>query len=243
MSIALYFSTTKHPHLYITQALNIPTNAARLLSDWKQTGKAPANTATVTKPHPTLPISSAPVITLSDCPPPQPPEEDSVVTSQPSEFNSTFTVETSSVDHEVTTTTTNDILVTPNKPVKSAGDSESYKMTPAETRFSNYGIDDLSSGDSTDEEDRPKKPIPVWAKSDELRALMALQEEDIYSGATDPCLIFPAVELMKDVDLARIFKQKKRRFFHRSSSAHWDSSPLVPSKKGRFDTNFPARLV
>ena len=114
-------------------------------------------------------------------------------------------------------------------------------MTPANPRVSNYGIDDLSSGDSTDEEDRPKKPIPPWAKGDKLRVIMAAQEEGVYCGSVNPSLIFPLVELMKDVNLAQIFKVKRKRFFHRSSSAKWDS-PVLLSKKGKFD-GFSARLV
>ena len=114
-------------------------------------------------------------------------------------------------------------------------------MTPANPRVSNYGIDDLSSGDSTDEEDRPKKPIPPWAKGDKLRVIMAAQEEGDYCGTVNPSLIIPLVELMKDVNLAQIFKVKRKRFFHRSSSAKWDS-PVLLSKKGIFD-GFSARLV
>ena len=44
-----------------------------------------------------------------------------------------------------------------------------YDMTPARKKTTksnsdeNYGIDDLHSDDSTDEEDQPRKVIPNWA--------------------------------------------------------------------------------
>ena len=99
-----------------------------------------------------------------------------------------------------------------------------------------YDINDLGSGDSTDEEDCPKKQVPVWAHSTPLRHVVLKQEEMVVNKDLDPCNIFPPTELLKGVDLARIFKQKRKRFYQRSSSAHW-TSPLL--KRGRL-SNFSA---
>ena len=84
----------------------------------------------------------------------------------------------------------------------------------------NYGLDDLHSDDSTDEEDEPRKPIPSWAHEKNLEATIAVQEDRplnasmaVFSGGSYP------------VDLGKIFKRKRQRFFKRTSSAHWSSPP------------------
>jgi len=84
----------------------------------------------------------------------------------------------------------------------------------------NYGLDDLHSDDSTDEEDEPRKPIPSWAQGENLKAIIAEQEDRplnssmaVFSGSSDP------------VDLTKIFKRKRQRFFKRTSSAQWSSPP------------------
>ena len=144
-----------------------------------------------------------------------------------------------------------DLLVTPNKchtttatttttTTDTDPNGDSYKMTPAAQRSSNYDINDLSSGDSTDEEDHPKKPIPAWAASAKLKSAMVSQEERVHSASVDPGDIFPATELLVEVDLARIFKLKRKRFYHRSSSAQWDSPGVL--KKGKF-RGLSTRLV
>ena len=84
-----------------------------------------------------------------------------------------------------------------------------------------YGLDDLHSDDSTDEEDNPRKPIPLWAQDNHLVSSIARQEERslnaslaIFNREADP------------VNLGRIFKNKKQRFFKRTSSAQWASPPI-----------------
>ena len=82
-----------------------------------------------------------------------------------------------------------------------------------------YGLD-LQSDDSTDEEDDPRKPIPLWAQDNNLMPTIERQEERplnasmaVFSRDADP------------VNLGRIFKTKKQRFFKRTSSAQWSSPP------------------
>ena len=146
------------------------------------------------------------------------------------DLNCTFTKGASTAEEK----TKHQIFVTPLKTAtsKCPRNEDSYKMTPAEPVSTNYDINDLSSGDSTDEEDRPKKPIPVWAITSQLKAIMICQEEKVYNHSVDPCDIFPSKELLGDVDLARIFKQKRKRFYHRSSSACWDPCLLKKGKIG-----------
>ena len=199
----------------------MPGTASRFIQEWKSKLPNGAIPTTVTKSKPALPIPLPNIDASTDnCPPP--PD-----TTSPTDLNSTFTKETASRDIPLQT------------PVHTSGGSklpeaaQSYLMTPAEPILTNYDIQDLSSGDSTDEEDRPKKPIPVWANPSHLKPIVQQQEERVSDRRLDPCDIFPPNELLKDVDLARIFKHKRRRFYHRSSSARWDSPILV--KKGRMD--------
>ena len=46
---------------------------------------------------------------------------------------------------------------------------------PAPSTAENYNIDDLSSGDETDDDDRPKKRVPQWAQSGSLN--LSLQKQ------------------------------------------------------------------
>lgn len=104
----------------------------------------------------------------------------------------------------------------------------SYTMTPADaiTEYENYSIGDLSSGDSTDEECSPKKPIPEWAHQTKLNKWMESQENSVATNEVSVESIFPPKQLLHTPELEKIFKTKRKCFFVRSSSAKWNS-PLL----------------
>lgn len=91
----------------------------------------------------------------------------------------------------------------------------------------NYNIDELASDESSDDEDDPKKAVPMWAAPINLLETIKKQEtDDALSTAND---VFPPEELLQSPNLAKIFPQIKRRFFKRTSSAQW-SSPMLKKK-------------
>lgn len=107
----------------------------------------------------------------------------------------------------------------------------------------NYDIGDMRSDDSTDDDSRPKKVIPNWARSkftacvtimdwallflmclclaSQLKYALAAQ----HTGEIDTDAIFPASVLRLDPNLNEIFKIKRARFDKRTSSAVWKTPP------------------
>ena len=83
-----------------------------------------------------------------------------------------------------------------------------------------YGLNDLQSDDSTDEEDNPRKTIPPWAQNDNLIPSLQQQEERPLDASM---AVF--TREANTVNLGKIFKNKKQRFFKRTSSAQWSSPP------------------
>ncbi|XP_078494275.1 uncharacterized protein LOC100186162 isoform X2 [Ciona intestinalis] len=103
-----------------------------------------------------------------------------------------------------------------------------YNMTPRgpdrpllPSTSENYNIDDFQSGDSTDQEDEPKKVVPQWAKSYKLHSAIIKQ----YYSPPDLDKVFPG--LLRPVELNKLFKKTKPRYFKRTSSAHW-THPIMP---------------
>lgn len=226
-------------------------NTTQFIQHLKASGMKPTNT--VTKSKPTV-LSSTGYTNVSDGSSVPKPLVSSTNDSQPlhvdhssqeeSTLNTTFTKEDSQeyftplADSQYSaplTTTASEVIKTP---ISVSCTSKvlnptyfSYEMTPDPlVSYDNYDIGDLNSEDSTDDEERPKKPIPTWACPPVLNSWMKQQENDIDSRVIDITKIFPPEQLLKDPDLSRIFKRKRKRFYVRSSSAHWDSPLLKKSK-------------
>ncbi|XP_033629228.1 inner centromere protein-like [Asterias rubens] len=104
------------------------------------------------------------------------------------------------------------------------GSPSSYNMTPQRvvipSTAENYNIDDLHSGDSTDEEDAPRKNIPSWAQGARLKNALIKQ---CYNPPPNLETMFGPFD---PPDLTLIFSKKRARYIKRTSSAVWDS-PLL----------------
>lgn len=92
----------------------------------------------------------------------------------------------------------------------------------------NYDITELDSGDSSDDEDCPKKTVPMWAAPSNLHRIMA--EQECLATQRTVERIFPPEELLLTPDLSKIFHRTKKRFFKRTSSAQWTSPILKKSR-------------
>ena len=106
-------------------------------------------------------------------------------------------------------------------------------MTPVQDDpllYDNYDIGNLNSEDSTDDDECPRKQIPTWAQSQFLNTWIQSQEEEMGRNMIDIARLFPPEELLREPDLARIFRKKRKRFFDRTSSAQWTSPMLKKSR-------------
>ena len=110
---------------------------------------------------------------------------------------------------------------------------DSYDMTPTRTKpkpkllkplHDNYDITNLGSDDSTDDEEDPRKKIPLWAQGAALKAALINQ----YYKPPNLDDLFDVIE---PPNLQKIFVKQRTRFTKRTSSAVWDSPILKPSGK------------
>ncbi|RCN39594.1 inner centromere protein, ARK binding region [Ancylostoma caninum] len=114
---------------------------------------------------------------------------------------------------------------------KSSSRHSSYEMTPdkkhAPATENDYNIEDLSSGDETDQEDAPRKKVPSWAEGLQFRRTIERQNRKIRSGEFDPDAYFG--EIMAP-DLGLIFGSTKV-YPRRGSSGIWES-PIGKPRPG-----------
>lgn len=96
-----------------------------------------------------------------------------------------------------------------------------------------YNIEDLHSGDETDDDEEPNKPIPAWAQIDLVGKNVVAQSKSfinftkLFKGCSD-----------EQVDLTNIFKIQRNRFNARTSSAHWECAPVWQSEGIKGDESF-----
>ena len=111
--------------------------------------------------------------------------------------------------------------------LQNARNADSYLMTPppAQTRkpatSENYDISDIRSDESTDDEEAPRKKVPYWAQGIALKSALLQQDE--------PRRVFEELAsgfVPHAPDLEKIFTKKRKRFYQRTSSAHWSSPPI-----------------
>ncbi|GAB6031838.1 hypothetical protein CHUAL_010239 [Chamberlinius hualienensis] len=107
---------------------------------------------------------------------------------------------------------------------------DNYEMTPKNrptklTNPDNYDINNLNENDSTDDEEKPKKPIPSWAVGEPLRTEAYRQ----YINPPKYELVFDKQDMFKLPVLSEVFKTKRKRFHQRTSSAVWTAPPALNS--------------
>jgi len=88
-----------------------------------------------------------------------------------------------------------------------------------ESNKNDYGLNDVSARDSSDDESVPKKPVPEWAKRENRRAVLELQ---YHIDSIERDLFF---DCPKSISLKEMFKGWNIRDKQRTSSAVWNTPP------------------
>ncbi|XP_029343527.1 inner centromere protein isoform X1 [Acyrthosiphon pisum] len=82
-----------------------------------------------------------------------------------------------------------------------------------------YGLNDVSARDSSEDESGPKKPVPNWAKRENRKAVLELQ---YHIDSKERDLFF---DCPKSMSLKEMFKGWNIRDKQRTSSAVWNTPP------------------
>jgi hypothetical protein len=97
-----------------------------------------------------------------------------------------------------------------------------------------YEISPYKSGsDSENEDERPRKPVPAWARSDALAPVLYEQAK------ADPDDIF--LNPVKTCSLSDVFQcagNKKRDFARRGSSGNWEEDQLTKDEEAQFKRRY-----
>ncbi|KAK8778931.1 hypothetical protein V5799_019728, partial [Amblyomma americanum] len=135
-------------------------------------------------------------------------------------LDQTFTMPAPAAATEPTTPSpANSTFVRNSGPPRSSG----YDITPHRSELppqpnkdkDNYDIEDLNSGDDTDDDEKPRKEVPLWAKGTALQALVLNQSKRSLRG-------LDLFGKMPVTVLDKIFKEQKKYFSKRTSSALWN---------------------
>ncbi len=90
--------------------------------------------------------------------------------------------------------------------------------------YESYDLSGLKSDDSTDDDEEPSKPIPMWARDQQLRRTAESQSIKFINFTR----LFKASSNHVIV-LEDIFKTRRKKFTERTSSANWSSPPIWAS--------------
>lgn len=99
----------------------------------------------------------------------------------------------------------------------------------------NYDVSNLGSGDDTDDDEEPSKPIPSWAVQQNLVQKVKQQN---FSMVNFTRLFRSASQA--EINLEQIFKTRRKKFTERSSSANWTCPPVWDGQGLTGDESFRA---
>ncbi|XP_022169640.1 inner centromere protein-like [Myzus persicae] len=105
-----------------------------------------------------------------------------------------------------------------NIPASSASKSATLPKSKIDNK-NDYGLNDVSARDSSEDESGPKKPVPNWAKRENRKAVLELQ---YHIDSKERDLFF---DCPKSMSLKEMFKGWNIRDKQRTSSAVWNTPP------------------